>query len=128
MPNKNGIESFRHNSSSWRMKNLANRPSISSKEFCEQCGLDIRHAFDVGLFRKAFSSLVGVRADQIFPNDAVPDLGINYSDDLGMFLFDSGLLSNVDYRYDFPMEQASKVGEVIELTLQLNERKDHGLR
>jgi hypothetical protein len=105
------------------MKTLADRRSISSKQFCEQCGLDIRHASEVDLFRHVFSSLVRVRADQIYPDDEVPDLGIKYSDDLGMFLFDSGLLSHEDHRYDFPMEQASKVGEVIELTLRLNEPK-----
>lgn len=109
------------------MKNLASRPSMSSREFCEQCGLDPRHASEVDPFRRAFSSLVAIRSDQIYPDDEAPALGISYSDDLGMFLFDNHLLSNAAFRFDFPMEQASTIGEIVKLTLELNQQKNHAI-
>ena len=103
------------------MKDLANRPSLGSREFCERCDLDSRLELQVDAFREAFSKTVRIGRDRIYPEDEAPDLGFNYSDDLGMFLFENSLLTNTAYRHDFPMEDASSVGGIIKLTLKLND-------
>lgn len=106
------------------MKRPEDRVSIDAHDFCRRCSLDAEHAIQVDRFRSAFSCISSLERDQIYPEDEATAFGINYSDDLAMFLFDEGLLTNERFHYDFPMEEASSIGDIIRLTLELNEQAE----
>lgn len=96
------------------------RLPLTSLEFCERCGLASNHSTVVDDFRRAFSDASSLDPQLIYPEDEAALFGLQYSDHLAMFLFDEGLLINERFHFDFPMEEASSVGEIIRLTLQLN--------
>jgi hypothetical protein len=106
------------------MKHPEDRVSIDAHDFCRRCSLDAEFAGQVDRFRSAFSCISSLERDQIYPEDEATALGINYSDDLAMFLFDEGLLTNERFHYDFPMEEASSIGDIIRLTLELNNQAE----
>ena len=93
-------------------------------DFCGRCGLDADLAGHVDRFRSAFSSISSWERDRIYPEDEASAFGFHYSDDLAMFLFDEGLLTNERFRHDFPMEDASSIGDIIRLTLELNDEAE----
>jgi len=73
------------------------------------------------------SAAVSVDPTLIYPEDEATLFGLDYSDDLAMFLSNEGLLTNERFHHDFPMEQASSVGDIIRLTLELNAQAEHSL-
>lgn len=101
------------------------RVPINALDFCRRCHLDFDLADHVDRFRNAFSRISSLDCAQIYPEDEAEVFGINYSDDLAMFLFAEGLLTNERFHYDFPMEEASSVGEIIRLALELNNQAVH---
>jgi hypothetical protein len=109
------------------MKHPEDRVSIDAHDFCRRCRLEAELAVQVDRFRCAFSCRSSLERDQIYPEDEASEFGINYSDDLAMFLFDEGLLTNERFRYDFPMEEASSIGDIIRLTLELNEQAEQAV-
>lgn len=102
------------------MKTTENRVSIDARDFCRRCNLAVERADQVDRFRSAFSRISSFERDQIYPDDEATAFGFNYSDDLATFLFGEGLLTNERFRYDFPMEEASTIGAIIQLTVALN--------
>jgi hypothetical protein len=102
------------------MKTPEDRVSIDANDFCRRCNLAVEHAVQVDRFRSAFSRISSLERDRIYPEDEAAAFGFNYSDDLAMFLFGEGLLTNERFRYDFPMEVASTIGAIIQLTVELN--------
>jgi hypothetical protein len=109
------------------MKRPEDRVSIDAHDFCRRCSLDAELAGQVDRFRSAFSCISSLERDQIYPEDEATAFGINYSDDLAMFLFDEGLLTNERFHYDFPMEEASSIGDIIRLTLRLNDQAEQAV-
>ena len=93
---------------------------MTAAEFCHRSALSSAYNPVIDSFRAAFAGLVSVTSDRIYPDDRLHAFGIDYADDLGMFLTRAGLLTNKDYQYDFPMEEVSGLADVIALTLQLN--------
>ena len=103
------------------------RVSIDAHDFCRRCNLDVELAGQVDRFRNALSCTSFLERDQIYPEDEAAAFGIIYSDDLAMFLFAEGLLTNERFHYDFPMEEASSVGDIIRLTLKLNDQAEQAV-
>ncbi len=110
-----GLESFR------------DRLPLTTLDFCDRCCLAIDHSKVVDDFRRAFSDCVSVDSNLIYPEDEATLFGLAYSDDLALFLFDEGLLTNERFHYDFPMEEASSVADIIRLTLDLNSQSEHAV-
>jgi len=93
---------------------------MTAAEFCSRSALSSACIPVIDSFRAAFAGLVTVTSDRIYPDDRLDVFGIDYADDLAMFLTREGLLTNKHYRHDFPMEDVSGLADVIGLTLQLN--------
>tara|TARA_R110002049_G_scaffold44422_1_gene130519 strand:+ start:337 stop:711 length:375 start_codon:yes stop_codon:yes gene_type:complete len=102
------------------------RVPLATLDFCGRCSLDLSSSSLVDDFRRAFSRVISVEPELIYPEDEAAIFGIDYSDDLAMFLFDNGLLTDKRYRYDFPMEEASAVGDIIKIFLALNRQAEQG--
>jgi hypothetical protein len=94
---------------------------MTTAEFCCRSALSTSLIPVIDRFRAAFASLATVTSDRIYPDDLPNDFGIDYDDDLAMFLSSEGLLTNRDHRHNFPMEDVTGIADVFALTLRLND-------
>jgi hypothetical protein len=96
----------------------ANRPPLSDVDFCRKANLELSVVGLVSLVRSKLASLGRYQAARIYPDDDFFSFGLDYDDDVAMFVQNLKIIEG--YKdYSFPLEEVRTVADFVKTVLKL---------